>query len=390
MAEGDKPYRVYRGGRVKGRVPTLAKPERAPSRDGRRRPRLRYPGPGPKREPGKRANWRRRILLAVGLLFLLLVVWIVMSYLALRSGAKDANARLSPAARAALEPQDGLILSRPSVLLLVGTDHAAYQRQRRGFRRADSIMLVRTDPGRGRISYLSIPRDLRVEVPGYGFEKINTAMQLGGAPLAIRTVRQFVPEVNHVVVVNFDAFKEVIDKVGGVTVDVPGPILANKFDCPYPTQARCDRWSGWRFAKGKQKMDGRRALVYSRIRENKLNPRETDFTRGERQQAVIQALLSRMTSASVFVRLPFIGDDMMSPLATDLSAGDFMQLALVQKRSGRELHCRLGGEPQNFGGGSFIQLDEEARRTLLAFQGKSAPQPPLPGSTFGSGCPRTG
>src|SRR5512132_439608 len=252
MPEGEKPYRVYRGGRVKGRVPTLPKPERAPSRDGHRRPRLRYPGPGPKREPGKPANWRRRILLALGALFLLLIVWIVMSYLSVRSGAKDANARLSPAARTALEPQDGLILSHPSVFLLLGTDHAAYQRQRRGFRRADSIMLVRTDPGRGRVSYLSIPRDLRVEVPGYGFEKINSAMQLGGAPLAIRTVRQFVPEVNHVVVVNFDGFKDVIDKVGGVTIDVPGPILANKFDCPYATQARCDRWSGWRFAKGTQ------------------------------------------------------------------------------------------------------------------------------------------
>jgi polyisoprenyl-teichoic acid--peptidoglycan teichoic acid transferase len=304
-----------------------------------------------------------------------------------RSGAKDANARLSPAARTALEPQDGLILSHPSVFLLLGTDHAAYQRQRRGFRRADSIMLVRTDPGRGRVSYLSIPRDLRVEVPGYGFEKINSAMQLGGAPLAIRTVRQFVPEVNHVVVVNFDGFKDVIDKVGGVTIDVPGPIIANKFDCPYATQARCDRWSGWRFAKGKQKMNGTRALVYSRIRENKLNPRESDFTRGERQQAVIQALLAKLTSMGVFVKLPFIGGDVMRPLATDLSAGELIQLALVKKRSGRELRCRLGGTPQSFGGGSYIAPDEERHRTLLAFLGKSAPQPPLPGSTFGSGCP---
>jgi LCP family protein required for cell wall assembly len=389
MAEGEKPYRIYRGGRVKGRVPTLPKPERGPRRDGQRPPRLRYPGPGPKEKERwwRRWSWRRRILLGVVLLFLLLVVWLVMSYLAIRSGAKDANARLSPAARTALEPQDGLVLSHPSVFLLLGTDHAAYQRQRRGFRRSDSIMLVRTDPGRGRISYLSIPRDLRVEVPGYGFERINSAMQLGGAPLAIRTVRQFVAEVNHVVVVNFDAFKEVIDKVGGVTVDVPGPILANKFDCPYPTQARCDRWSGWRFRKGPQTMDGKRALVYSRIRENKLNPRETDFTRGERQQAVIQALLSKLTSMSVFVKLPFVGDDVMRPLTTDLSAGQLIQLALVKKRSSHELHCRLGGEPQNFGGGSFIQLDEEARRTVLAFQGKSAPQPPLPGSTYGSGCP---
>jgi LCP family protein required for cell wall assembly len=386
MSRQDKPYRVYRGGRVKGRVPTVPKPERATSRDGQRRPRIRYPGPGAKEKAPRRVGWRSRILLAIGLLFLLLIAWVVLSYLAVRKGASDANKRLPPAAAAALEPQNGLVLSHPSVVLLLGTDHAAYQRQRKGFRRTDSIMLIRTDPSRGRLAYLSIPRDLRVEVPGYGFEKVNSAMQIGGAALAIRTIRELVPEVNHVVIVNFDAFKEVIDKVGGVTVDVPGPILSNKFDCPYPTQERCDRWAGWRFAKGRQEMDGRRALVYSRIRENRLNPRESDITRGRRQQDVIQALLAKMTSVGVFVKLPFIGDELMRPLTTDLSAGEFMQLALVQKRSNREIRCRLGGTPQNFGGGSFIQLDEEARRTILAFRGESAPQPPLPGSSFGSGC----
>jgi LCP family protein required for cell wall assembly len=326
------------------------------------------------------------VLLALGLLLVFLIVWTVLGFLSVRKGAQEANARLGPRAEAALEPQDGLLLSHPSVILLLGTDHAAYQRARKGFRRSDSIMLIRTDPGRGRIGYLTIPRDLRVEVPGYGFEKINSAMQIGGPALAIRTIRQIVPEVNHVVIVNFDAFKEVIDEVGGVTIDVPGPILSNKFDCPYPTQERCDRWAGWRFAKGKQEMDGRRALIYSRIRENRLNPAESDITRGRRQQDVIQALLGEMASFHVFLKLPFIGDDLMRPLTTDLSAGQFMQLALVQKRSNREVRCRLGGTPQNFGGGSFIQLDEEARRTILAFRGQSAPQPPLPGSTFGSGC----
>ena len=387
MSRQDKPYRVYRGGRVRGRVPTVPKPERTTSRDGRRRARLRYPGPGPKEKgPRRRIGWRRGILLALGLLFLLLIAWAVASYLSLRKGAEDANDRLPAAASAALEPQNGLLLSNSSVILLVGTDHAAYQRQREGFRRADSIMLIRTDPGRGRISYLSVPRDLRVEVPGQGFQKINAAMQIGGPALAIRTIRQLVPEVNHVVIVNFDSFKDVVDAVGGVTVDVPGPILSNKFDCPYPTQARCDRWAGWRFAKGRQELDGRRALVYSRIRENKLNPAESDITRGQRQQDVITALLSKMTSARVLARMPWIGDDLMRPLTTDMSAGEFMQLALVRKRSNDEVRCRLGGTPQNFGGGSFIQLDEEARRTILAFRGQSAPQPPLPGSAFGSGC----
>ncbi len=385
MAQGEKPYRVYKGGRAKGRVPTLPKPERAPARTDRKP--FRFKGPGPKAEKTKgKANWRRRILVGVILLFVLLLVWGVTSYLALRSGAKAANKRLSPSAEAALVPQSGLMLSHPSVILLLGTDHSSRIEERSGFRRADSIMLLRTDPGKGRLHYLSIPRDLRVEVPGHGFDKINSAFQLGGPSLAIQTVRNFTDiEVNHVVIVDFDAFTKVIDKVGGVDIDVPGPILSNKFDCPYQTQVRCDRWQGWRFAKGVQHMSGKQARVYSRIRENKLNPAESDITRTERQQAVIQALLSKLTSPGVLVKLPFIGDDVMSPLTTDLSAGELTQFALVKKRSGNERRCRLGGTPSGFGGG-YLVTDEEARRTIAAFLGRSAPQPPLPGSAYGSGC----
>jgi LCP family protein required for cell wall assembly len=384
MAQGEKPYRVYRGGRVKGRVPTLPKPERAAPRP-ERKP-TRFKGPGPKAQaPGRKANWRRGILIGVVILFVLLIVWAAASYLALRSGAKEANKRLPDSAKAALVPQDGLMLSHPSVILLLGTDHSSRIKTRTGFRRADSIMLLRTDPGKGRLSYLSIPRDLRVNVPGHGFDKINSAYAIGGPALALRTVRSFTDvEVNHVVIVDFDAFTKVIDKVGGVDINVPAPILSNKFDCPYATQARCDRWQGWRFAKGEQHMNGKRARVYSRIRENKLNPAETDITRTERQQAVIQALLAKLTSPGVMLKMPFIGDDVMKPLTTDLSAGQLIQLGLVKKRSGNERRCRLGGTPSF---GSYLQPDEEARRTLSAFMGQSAPQPPLPGSAFGSGCP---
>jgi polyisoprenyl-teichoic acid--peptidoglycan teichoic acid transferase len=388
MAQGEKPYRVYRGGRVKGRVPTIGKPERSAPR--RERPPAQFKGPGPRVQKTKRErNWGRWIGIVVAVVLLLVVVWGIGSYLALRSGANAANKRLEkryPTAKAALVGQSGLVLTNPSVTLLLGTDHSSKIRERSGFERSDSIMLLRTDPSKGRLNYLSIPRDLRVNVPGHGYDKINSAFQLGGAALAIKTVRGFTDlEVNHVVVVDFDAFTKVIDKVGGVEINVPGPILSNKFDCPYATQARCDRWQGWRFVKGVQHMDGHRARVYSRIRENKLNPRESDVTRTERQQAVIQALLSKLTSAGVLAKLPFIGDDVMKPLTTDFSAGQMMQLAMVKKRSSNELHCRLGGTPAGFGGG-YLQPDEEARRTIAAFLGNSAPQPPLPGSAFGSGC----
>ena len=103
-------------------------------------------------------------------------------------------------------------------------------------------------------------------------------------------------------IVDFDDFKEVIDALGGVEVDVPKPILSNRFDCPYATEARCQQWQGWRFEKGKQTMDGRRALVYSRIRENRLDPAENDLTRGGRQQEVVEAMTDKLTSFGTFVQ----------------------------------------------------------------------------------------
>jgi LCP family protein required for cell wall assembly len=387
MADGQKPYRVYRGGRVKGKVPTVARPERPPTtRRGRTGPdgAADYRGPGAK--PKRRRLTRGRAIALVLVLFvLLLVVWGLVGFLSFRSGVNAANTRLSDNARAALNPQGGLLLSHTTDILLLGTDHSD-NKTRAGDQHSDSIMLVRSDPHRHRITFLSIARDLRVSIPGHGEDKINAAYQIGGPALAIKTVRDFTGlPVNHVVLVDFGNFKTLIDKVGGVTIDVPEKILSNKFDCPYPTQARCDRWQGWRFAKGPQHMNGMRALVYSRIRENRYNPRESDITRGERQQQVLQAIENKLVSAGTFVRMPFIGGDLLRPLATDLSAGQLLQLGW-RKFRGHTLRCRIGGTPENLGGGAYLQPDEEARSVIAMVRGLSAPQPPLPGSTFGSGC----
>ena len=115
-----------------------------------------------------------------------------------------------------------------------------------------------------------LPRDLRASIPGYGDQKINAAMQIGGPKLAIETVDALFGtalRINHVVVVDFGSFEKLIDAVGGIDVNVPENILSNRFDCPYPA-SKCASWRGWRFDKGAQHMDGHRALIYSRIREN--------------------------------------------------------------------------------------------------------------------------
>jgi LCP family protein required for cell wall assembly len=195
-------------------------------------------------------------------------------------------------------------------------------------------------------------------------------------------------EINHVAVVDFARFEELIDEVGGIEVDVPAPIASDRFDCPFDAE-RCREWRGWRFGKGKQHMDGRRALVYTRIRVNRLDPADNDVTRAERQQQVLKALAGKLASFGTFMSLPFMGDDLLEPLATDLTPAELLQLGWVYWRSGsgRAVHCRLGGDPESIAGASVIRPVEENRNVVSMFTGDSAPQPPPPGSgTFGPGC----
>ena len=382
MARGDKPYRVYRGGRVKGRVPLERRVDETPRRDGRR-PKPAVPAATP--APRRRRGWGRRIGMVLLLVLLVLVTWAVASYVALGRAVDGANERLPPIP---LDQQSGLILNEPTTTLLLGTDHGPGA-GRESARRTDSMLLMRTDPGRGQTSFLSIPRDLRVEVPGRGFSKINAAYQSGGPDLTVRTVRNLFGSgvaIHHVVVVDFDDFQRLIDALGGVTIDVPEAIVSNRFDCPY-SASRCASWNGWRFAAGKQTMSGRRALIYSRVRENRLNPAENDLTRGERQQQLLRAIGGELTSFGTLVRMPFLADDIVAPLATDLSAAELAQLAWVNYRAGRTLRCRLGGTPTSIGGESALVPVEENRNVVLMFLGVSAPQPPPPQyGLFGPGC----
>jgi LCP family protein required for cell wall assembly len=385
----EKPYRVYRAGRARGRIkplPPLQPGQPDAADDGLGPPPL-PPELEPREQP-RPPGRRRRIALWVGLalltLLLLIVAWGLAGYFSLRSGVAEANERLPVRAVDALTPGEGSLLSSPGTTLLIGTDVGP---GREGAR-ADALVLVRTDPDEHQISLLSIPRDLRVEIPGYGMDKVNAAYSFGGAALTIDTVEDVtgVP-VNHVAVVDFASFGQLIDALGGVEIDVPEPILSNRFDCPYASQARCERWQGWQFRAGEQTMDGRRALVYSRIRENQLDPTENDLTRGGRQQQVVQAITDEISGFSGFLRMPFIGKDVMRPLATDLSTTEILQLGWVEFRSSSTLRCRLGGVPDEIDGVAYLIGVEENANVVDMALGESAPQRPPKGlGPFAPGC----
>jgi polyisoprenyl-teichoic acid--peptidoglycan teichoic acid transferase len=374
MAEGQKPYRLYRGGRKKGKVPLgqAKRPTKQPTT-----------APGTRR----RRRWGLWVGLAVLGLLVLAVVWGLLGFRSFADGVDEANQRLPQRAKAQLARRDRSLLSEPTTLLVIGTDGGRAP-GREDANRSDSLLLVRLDPDTHRISYLSIPRDLRVEIPGYGTSKINAANQIGGPALTIATVKALTGlPVDHVVVVDFDGFKELIDAIGGIEVNVPKAILSNRFDCPYKP-ARCDDWEGWRFEKGTQHMDGRRALVYARIRTNQLDPSDTDITRGSRQQIVADAVGDEIASFGTFLRLPFMGEELAAPLATDLSAWELAQLGWIRFRSNGSLRCRLGGEPSSLGGESVILGSEDNVAVISMWLGQSAPLPPAKATLYGAGCTR--
>jgi len=385
MSSKDKPYKVYRGGRTKGPIKPIPKesPRRdpKPARDGDGYDRAYAPA------PKKRRRWGRKVAALVALVIVLAIVWGILGFLAFRSGVKDANARLDPEAKAALAPQEGSLLSNPTNVLLLGADVGSASRAGSGNGRSDSMMLIHTDPDDHRLALLSIPRDLRVTIPGRGEDRVNSAYASGGPALAIKTVANLTGlPVNHVMIVDFKSFGEVVDAIGGVTIDVKKPILS-RFECPYPPE-RCATWKGYRFRQRKQELDGRRALVYARVRKNELDPGEGDLTRAARQQQVVQAISDKTVGFWGYLHMPLVGSDLVKPLATDLSAWETVQLGWVKFRapSSKTLKCHLGGTLSSVGGASVILGSEDNAGVVSMVTGESAPQQPAPGDPFNPGC----
>jgi LCP family protein required for cell wall assembly len=184
--------------------------------------------------------------------------------------------------------------------------------------RSDSIMLMRV--GGGANSRLSIARDTLVNIPGHGVSKINAAFAYGGAALAIQTVEAYTGvDVNHVVVVSFADFPDLIDAMGGVTYQ--GGCVVSYINGGFHN-------GGYtlRLKAGKTHIDGKQALALARTRKNACNKSETDLTRAHRQQKVISSMKSRLLSPFAFIRLPLIAWAAPKSLRTDMSGPTLLGL----------------------------------------------------------------
>jgi polyisoprenyl-teichoic acid--peptidoglycan teichoic acid transferase len=168
--------------------------------------------------------------------------------------------------------------------LVIGSDKRANEEEDPG--RSDTTMLIRLDPDKGLISMMSIPRDLKVEIPGYGTGKFNEAYSYGGTKLTLQTIKQLTGlPVNHVINVDFLGFAQGVYAIGCVYTDVDRRYYhSNEGVDPSEQYAEIDVKPGYQLMCGKQ------ALDYVRYRHT-----DTDIVRSARQQDFLSAARSRVS-----------------------------------------------------------------------------------------------
>lgn len=224
-------------------------------------------------------------------------------------------------------------------ILLVGADkNLDEQDAGEAARRSDSMMIATLDMKNKKLKVSSLMRDMYVPIPGHGSQKLNAAYSLGGMPLLYETiVSNFGIKADGYAEVNFDAFVEVINAVGGVEATLTESEAENLNDTNYIKRKK------FRNVKvGKQVLNGYQALGYCRIRHGKwkngrypavltASGKGDDYGRAERQRLVIQALFKKLKSMSITKWMELI-DLILPNVKTDLKEDQIYSylLAVVQ------------------------------------------------------------
>jgi LCP family protein required for cell wall assembly len=311
-------------------------------------------------------------LLVVANLVALAVVWAIQTGNSLFSDAATDEDVVQ-----FLDPSTGGEL----MFLVVGSDSRARLDDLNNFgqaggARGDVVMLVRVDSS-GSAQMLSIPRDLRVEIPGHGANKINAAYAFGGPSLMVETIKTNLNvSVNHYVEIDFVGFQAIIDEVGGIEVSFP-----------YPAR---DAKSGLDVPAGDQILNGEQALAFARSRRYEeqqngswVSVEANDIGRTQRQQTVMKALVSRLKSPSSIAEAGDVASAMSRNMTIDASLADASPASLLWDFrgviTGSIEGATLPTYSENIGGSSFqIAQQPEADAMLANFRsGKAFDDQPL-------------
>jgi len=263
---------------------------------------------------------------------------------------------------------EALRLSRSELnILLLGTDARPEDTSPT---RTDAIVVVHIARDTGRVSMLSIPRDLWVSYPTGGEGRINAAYAIGenrfgpggGAALAKSTVSKLlgVP-IDYFILINFEGFKKIIDLIGGIEIDVPRPI----YDPAYPTEDYGTIEVS--FAAGRQWMDSERALIYARTRHA-----DSDFGRNQRQQQVLMAIFQRVRDRGLLQQITSLDDytgALRGYVTTDLNHRMMLELASFARVVDSENILRYAIDSSSIvelGGGATFRVQPQALRRIVA------------------------
>ncbi len=208
-------------------------------------------------------------------------------------------------------------------VLILGIDERMQEDER--YWRTDTMILATLDPVTMKAGMLSIPRDLWVPIPGYTEERINTAHFIGdaynhpggGPALAVETVEYNLGvDIDYYTRINFEAFVEFVDRIGGIDIDVPETID----DPDYPTpDLRTERFY---VEAGVHHFYGEEALKYARTRHSNGG----DFDRMDRQQQVIRAVLKRVGESDMWPQLFSQASEMFTLLQNSVKLDPQLQL----------------------------------------------------------------
>lgn len=204
-------------------------------------------------------------------------------------------------------------------ILLAGTDGRTLNEQSR----SDAMMILTIDEKNKSLKLTSLARDTYVDIPGHGMEKLTHAYAYGGINLLIETVeKNFELDIQDYAVVNFFSFMDIVDTLGGVTIDVkPGEIKEmNKF------MDECYKWSGrtdgvqYIKSSGYQKLNGYQALCYGRIRHN-----DSALERDRRQRELIQSIMDGIKNLPV-AKYPSLIDSILPYVKTNMRPTQIIKL----------------------------------------------------------------
>ncbi|HZD38629.1 MAG TPA: LCP family protein [Actinomycetes bacterium] len=325
--------------------------------------------------PGQRLRRRRLRRVLVSLLALVLVAalvglfvgWRYVGHLVTRGAQAVQN----------LVPSNA---GEPTNFLVVGSDSRAGLSQRDLNRaatrpvagqRTDTIILIHVSPARKRAVMMSIPRDLKVDIPGHGQDKINAAFAFGGPNLLVKTIEDNlgVP-VNHYAEIDFAGFLKVVDKLGGVRL------------CNDTGHRLDDSFANLHMAPGCHEMNGVQALAFVRARHI-----DSDFGRIGRQQQFLRAVMSKVSSKGSLLNLPrlaSIADIVSEHVKTDDTLQTSEAISLL-KRIGRldssSVDMRVypsfdgGIDPSN--GVDYVRAAPEAPLLTKAIVDDAAQLPPV-------------